>query len=57
MNPTAQLTLGPESRLANLKVLSIADETNPDFNISDGPALDTFLQSQKRHFWFASHVA
>lgn len=57
MNPAAQLTLKPESRFANLKVLSIANEANPDFNISDAPALDAFLRSQKRHFWFASRNA
>lgn len=57
MNPAAQLTLSPESRFANLKVLSIADEANPDFNISDAPVLDALLRSQKRHFWFASRNA
>lgn len=57
MNPAAQLTLSPESQLANLTVLSIADEGNPDFNISDKPALEEFLEGQKRHFWFTSRNA
>ncbi len=57
MNPAAHLALSPESRFANLKVLSISDEANPDFNISDVPALDALLRSQKRHFWFTSRNA
>ncbi len=54
MNPAAQLAISPESPFANLKVFSISDEANPDFNISDVQALDALLQSQKRHFWFTS---
>ena len=57
MNPAAQLTLSPESQLANLTVLSIADEANPDFNISDKAALEVFLEGQERHFWFTSRNA
>ena len=57
MNPAAQLTLSPESQLANLKVLSIADEANPDFNISDKAALEVLLEGQERHFWFTSRNA
>ena len=54
MSQLTQLQLEAESPLANLRVVSVADRHNPDFDISDPAALDAFLASQQTHFWFAS---